>query len=65
MEISEIMNRAGGVRAVADKFGISVAAVYSWDKVPPARVGIVAEMIGVSVHEIRPDLFPADAAHAK
>ena len=62
MDIDTILRSAGGVRKVADRFGISVAAVYGWRQVPPIRVNELAEMAGMKPHEIRPDLYKKEQA---
>ena len=42
---------------VAEACGIERAAVYQWDKVPIERVHEVAEVIGMTPEQIRPDIF--------
>ena len=42
---------------VAEACGIARAAVYQWDKVPIERVHEVAEVIGMTPEQIRPDIF--------
>lgn len=42
---------------VAEACGIDRAAVYQWERVPIARVYEVAELLGMSVEDIRPDIF--------
>lgn len=55
---------AGGQAALAAKLGISAQAISQWDEVPPLRVLAVEEISGVSRHELRPDLYPAETAEA-
>jgi hypothetical protein len=42
---------------VAEACGIERAAVYQWDQVPIQRVHQVAEVIGMTAEQIRPDFF--------
>lgn len=48
---------AKGQRALARLLGISQAAVAQWRRVPPARCIQIEEILGVSRHEQRPDIF--------
>lgn len=58
-QLKNVIDRAGGPTSLAKALGISTAAVSQWRKVPAKRVGTVANLVGLSPHEIRPDLFPA------
>lgn len=53
----------GGARKVAERFGLSVQAVYKWDQVPVTKVlAIEEETKGqVTRHEMRPDVFGSEA----
>jgi DNA-binding transcriptional regulator YdaS (Cro superfamily) len=51
-----------GVKAIAERLGISGPAVSQWDRVPPGRVIDVEAISGVSRTELRPDLYPREAA---
>jgi len=62
MEIEEI-TKGLKVRRVADVCGISVQAVYKWEKVgviPPEHVLAICEEAQwkVSPHDLRPDIYP-------
>lgn len=56
------IDAAGGLAALAKQLGISAQAVSQWDEVPPLRVLAVELATGVPRHELRPDLYPAEAA---
>lgn len=66
---SEALKRAiektGGLAGLAEPLGISVQAVSQWDEVPPLRVLAVEQISGVSRHDLRPDLYPAEPAEAR
>ena len=53
---------AGGPSVVGAACGISMSAVSQWHRVPQERVRKVAMMSGVSVYELRPDIFGPDPA---
>lgn len=60
MDIKIILKQAGGVVAVAKKFGLSRGAVSQWDEVPAKRVLAVSAETGwhLTPHQIRPDIYP-------
>ena len=47
----------GSIRALADGLGIRPESVYSWKKVPPARVAALSELTKIPREQLRPDLF--------
>ena len=58
---------AGGATMLARKLTIAghpitPQAVSLWRQVPPERVGPVSQVTGIPVHELRPDLWPEQAA---
>ena len=53
---------AGGIGALARALGIDIAAVSRWENVPPLRVLAVERITGVSRTDLRPDLYPSEAA---
>ena len=57
--LSKAIKNAGGIKAVAEHFGIEIPAVYQWmnRKTPPTRVLALEELTGVSRHDLRPDVF--------
>ena len=65
----EALNRAmkavGGQAALAKEIGVTAQAVSQWEEVPPLRVLAVERVSGVSRHELRPDLYPAEPAEAR
>ena len=48
---------AGSATALADKIGITRAAVSQWKQVPAERVLEVERLTGVPRYELRPDIF--------
>lgn len=60
MSVEEVVERAGGRRAVALRLGITRQAVYQWiaqNEVPAARVPALSALSGVPGEQIRPDLY--------
>lgn len=57
MDIKTIIEKAGGLSAVARKCGISRQAVFQWKVVPVAHVAQVAKITGLSRRMIRPDVY--------
>jgi TorA maturation chaperone TorD len=55
--LSEAIRAAGGVRALAQKIGISQPSVSNWTRVPADRVRAVEAATGISRAVLRPDLF--------
>jgi DNA-binding transcriptional regulator YdaS (Cro superfamily) len=51
----------GGNAALAKALDISRPAVAQWQVCPPLRVLQVEALTGVSRHELRPDLYPAES----
>ena len=61
--LREAIRAAGGVRALAQKIGISQPSVSNWTRVPADRVRAVETVTGVNRAVLRPDLF-VEGAHA-
>jgi DNA-binding transcriptional regulator YdaS (Cro superfamily) len=64
MSVETVIERSGGVAALARKLGVSHVSVIRWrraKRIPAERVRAVSEAAGVPKHEIRPDLFDAPA----
>jgi DNA invertase Pin-like site-specific DNA recombinase len=55
--IRRIRATRGQSTEIARVCGIERAAVYQWKKVPPRWIHQVAEVTGMSLEEIRPDIF--------
>lgn len=47
----------GGAKKVADLFGIKSQAVSQWDRCPADRCLVIEAASGVSVYELRPDIY--------
>lgn len=63
--IQRAVEAAGGVQAVAEKFGIRRQAIEKWinhKRLPPKRVLELEAASGISRHDLRPDLYPRDVA---
>jgi DNA-binding transcriptional regulator YdaS (Cro superfamily) len=60
--IKRAIKEAGGITALAKGLGITHNAIYSWHRVPAERVLDVECVTGISRHDIRPDIYPRDAA---
>jgi len=54
--------RMGGLTEVGRVFGITPQAIYKWEIVPLDRVHEVALVSGLSIHELRPDIYGAKPA---
>ena len=52
----------GTADRLAAALGISAQAISQWEEVPPLRVLAVERISGVPRHELRPDLYPLEAA---
>lgn len=64
MDLTPIIKRAGGGKALAAALGIVPSAVSHWKRrgnFPLRLVPKVAEAAGMTPHEIRPDFFPPPA----
>ena len=57
MDKKEIIQKAGGVRAVAEALKVTTQAVYDWKKIPPKHVMKVAKMAGVDPEIVNPEMF--------
>jgi TorA maturation chaperone TorD len=55
--LREAIRAAGGVRALAQKIGISQPSVSNWTRVPADRVRAVEAITGIHRAVLRPDLF--------
>jgi hypothetical protein len=55
--IHKIRNTRNLPTQVAEACGITRMAVYQWKQVPISRVHLVADIIGMTPEQIRPDIF--------
>lgn len=60
--LKRAVQNAGGPSAVARSISIKPQAVSQWTVCPSIRVIDLESLSGVSRHELRPDLYPAEAA---
>ena len=60
--LQSAIDKVGGLAALAGPLGISEQAISQWKEVPPLRVLAVERVSGVPRHELRPDLYPAEAS---
>ena len=59
--ITDLVKKAGGPVALAKELGVTHSAVSQWTVVPAKHAQKVSEITGVSLHDLRPDIFPAPA----
>lgn len=56
---ARIIELAGGRNALAEQLQvISASAIRQWVRVPAQHARRVAEITGLALHEVRPDLWP-------
>jgi hypothetical protein len=55
--IVKIRSERGLPVRIAQTCGIARTAVYEWTRVPIERVHVVADIIGMTPEQIRPDIF--------
>lgn len=53
----QLVLKAGGPRALAERIGTSRQAVAKWERVPAHWVRLMEELTGVPAEKIRPDVF--------
>ena len=54
----ELLMRRGRVNEIARAAGVSKQAVSQWRWVPAEKVQQIAEALGLTPHDLRPDLWP-------
>lgn len=55
MRVEKIIERAGGVRAVAEELGVTTQSVYKWQRdgfIPLKRMKEVARLAGIKPTEL-------------
>lgn len=60
--VKRACEKVGGPTRLARSLKISHTALYLWKQVPAARVLSIESLTGISRHEMRPDIYPEDAA---
>lgn len=64
--LDQAIKEFGGPGKLAAALGdVTPQAISQWKQVPAGRVLKVAKIIGVSRHELRPDLYPVEAPSEK
>lgn len=58
--LREAIVRAGGMRALGRKLGISHRAIGGWQRCPVLRVLEIERLTGVSRYRLRPDVYPEE-----
>jgi len=58
--IQRAIDAAGSSGNLAIQIGVTPQALSQWRRVPPLRVLEVERITGISRHDLRPDLYPAD-----
>jgi hypothetical protein len=56
--LSAIRNRRGLATQIGNHLGITRAAVWGWQRVPPKHALNVARFMKLHPHEVCPDLYP-------
>jgi hypothetical protein len=51
------LREGGHMRTIADRLGIKRQAPYTWKQVPAEHALVVSEISGLSLHDIRPDIY--------
>lgn len=62
--VDAAIKAAGTRRNLAKALGISYEAVRLWHEIPLKRVTQVADITGLSKHQLRPDVFDAPEGRA-
>jgi DNA-binding transcriptional regulator YdaS (Cro superfamily) len=63
--VEKAVEAAGGKGFLAKRFEISRQSIEKWirqERIPVERVLAIEEMSGISRYELRPDIYPRDAA---
>lgn len=59
-----VIRAAGSLSEVARTAGVKVPSVSNWRRVPPEYCVLFARKFRVPLHDIRPDLYPAELFEA-
>lgn len=59
--LKDVLDAAEGGTNLAQKLGISRAAISQWTRVPVNRVLEVEKITGISRHTLRPDIYGSEA----
>lgn len=63
--VDEVIEAAGGVRALARQLGIQQSSCSIWRQVPAERCLEVERITGISRYRLRPDVYGPDPATAR
>lgn len=59
MDVKQIILAAGGVRRISKEILRSHSTVSEWKRIPAPHAQAIANLSGIPLWEIRPDVFPA------
>lgn len=51
------IRKAGGMRALARKIGVTYQSIQKWDEVPVRWLFAVERATGIPAHKLRPELY--------
>jgi DNA-binding transcriptional regulator YdaS (Cro superfamily) len=60
--VQRAITAAGGTASLAAGLGIKAPSIYNWKRIPSERVLGVEKLTGIPRTELRPDLYPSEAA---
>ena len=60
--LQKAIEKTGSGARLADQLGVTRQALYQWHRIPAERVLEIERITGVPRHELRPDLYPSEAA---
>jgi len=58
--IIAVLIKMGNATAVAEALGVTRQAISRWKRIPIRHIPKISELTGLSVQQIRPDLFASE-----
>ena len=61
VDVAKVIEAAGGVKALAEACNVHHTSVIGWrnaGRIPPERCQVVAAAAKMTLHELRPDIYP-------